>query len=63
MGDNLNSRTTPKSDTLMRVLVLGAIYGAALFFVVALSPSMGFVTPHRVGEIGRVASAPEPVTR
>lgn len=63
MSENLDAQPTNKSDTTLRVLVLGSIYALAIFFVVALSPSMGFVTPHPTGEVGRVAAAPEPAAR
>lgn len=60
MSDDLGLPPSKKSETALRVLVLGAIYATAIGFVVALSPSMGLVTPHPTGEVGRVASAPEP---
>lgn len=60
MRDNLELPQNHKRETVLRIMVLGAIYAAAVTFVVALSPSMGFISPHPVGEIGRVASAPEP---
>jgi hypothetical protein len=52
--------TPPRStrETVLRILVLGGIYALAVVFVVALSPSMGLVTPHPTGEVGRVAEAP-----
>lgn len=59
MNEETSPTPTNKSDTTLRVLVLGAIYAVAVFFVVALSPSMGFVTPHPTGEVGRVAEAPD----
>lgn len=60
MSDDLGLPPANKRDTALRMLVLGAIYAAAITFVVALSPSMGLITPHPTGEIGRVAAAPEP---
>ncbi len=50
-------------DTILRVVVLGGIYAAAIGFVVALSPSAGLVTPHPVGEVGRVAATPDAPAR
>lgn len=60
MSDNQEVPQMNKRETALRVLVLGAIYAAAISFVVALSPSMGLITPHPTGEVGRVAAAPEP---
>lgn len=60
MSEDPSLPTPRKRDTVLRVVMLGTIYALAIAFVVALSPSMGFVTPHPVGEIGRVAAAPEP---
>lgn len=56
---------TPRStrDTILRVVLLGSIYAAAIGFVIALSPSAGLFTPHPVGEVGRVAATPEPAQR
>lgn len=59
MSEESQHTPTSKSDTTLRILVLGTIYALAVFFVVALSPSMGFVTPHPTGEVGRVAEAPD----
>lgn len=63
MSHDQNLPSGNKNETALRVLVLGTIYALALFFVVALSPSMGFVTPHPTGEVGRVAEAPEQANR
>lgn len=60
MSDDQGMPPANKRETALRMLVLGAIYVAAITFVVALSPSMGLVTPHPTGEVGRVAAAPEP---
>lgn len=59
--DNPAPRAT--RETILRVVVLSSIYAAAIGFVIALSPSAGFFTPHPVGEVGRVAATPEPVQR
>lgn len=59
MSEEAQPTPANKSDTTLRILVLGTIYALAVFFVVALSPSMGFVTPHPTGEVGRVAEAPD----
>lgn len=59
MSEYSEPTSPPKRETALRVLVLGTIYAVAVFFVVALSPSMGFITPHPTGEIGRVAAAPD----
>lgn len=59
MSEDSQATPTNKSDTTLRMLVLATIYALAVFFVVALSPSMGFVTPHPTGEVDRVAEAPD----
>lgn len=48
-----------KNETALRLMILGALYGLAVFFAVVFSPGMGFVAPHPVGETGRVAAAPD----
>lgn len=63
MIEDQAARPSRKGDTALRLLVLGTLYALAIFFVVAMSPSMGFVTPHPIGEVGRVAAASEPATR
>jgi hypothetical protein len=66
MSNDLPHDAIPPADkveTALRVAVLGALYAAAIFVVVAFSPSMGFVASHPSGEVGRVASADEPVRR
>jgi len=66
MSDDLNHdaiETANKVDTVLRIAVLGALYAVAILVVVAFSPSMGLVQPHPTGEVGRVASADEPVRR
>ncbi|MGE5478019.1 MAG: hypothetical protein ACM3Q1_15285 [Bacteroidales bacterium] len=63
MIEDQAARPPRKGDTALRLLVLGSLYALAIFFVVAMSPSMGFVTSHPVGEVGRVAAAPEPANR
>ena len=63
MSDDLlpaEFRTASKAETALRIAVLGALYAAAVFVVVAFSPSMGFIASHPTGEVGRVAAAPEP---
>lgn len=57
--------TPPRAtrETMLRVMVLGTIYALAISFVVALSPSMGLVTPHPTGEVGRVAEATDGARR
>ncbi len=57
------TETVSKVDTALRIAVLGVLYAAAVFVVVAFSPSMGFITSHPTGEVGRVAAAPEPGQR
>ena len=47
-------------DTILRMALLGCVYAVAIGFVIALSPTAGLVTPHPVGEVGRVAATPEP---
>jgi len=66
MKDDLPYDAIPTADTVetaLRVVVLGALYAVAVFVVVAFSPSMGFVASHPTGEVGRVASADDPVRR
>lgn len=63
MSEDQDHRPTSKNDTVLRLLVLGVIYTVAVFFVVALSPSLGFMSPPSAGEIGSVAAAPEPSAR
>lgn len=60
MSEDSGLPPSSRRETLLRVLMLGAIYALAVTFVVVLSPSMGLVTPHPTGEVGRVAAAPEP---
>ena len=45
-------------ESVLRVVVLGAVYALALGFVVALSPSAGLVDTHITGEVGRIAEIP-----
>lgn len=59
MSEQFQQPSPDKRETMLRVLVLGTIYALALGFVVALSPSVGLLTPHPTGEIGRVAAAPD----
>lgn len=66
MSDDRGLPPTSKRETALRVLMLGAIYAAAITFVVALSPSMGLVThtpasaTAAASQAGSVASATEP---
>jgi hypothetical protein len=48
-----------KRDFLLRLLVLGTLYGLALSFAIAFSPSLGVVQLHPTGEVGRIAAAPD----
>lgn len=50
-----------RDDTALRVLVLGAVYAAAVFFAVAFSPTMGFVTPYGI-PAAHLAATGQPVT-
>lgn len=59
MSEDLDTPPTSRNDTVLRLLVLGVIYTVAVFFVVALSPSMGFMSPPSAGDTGSVAAAPE----
>lgn len=59
MSEQSAKRQREKRDFLLRLLVLGSLYGMALSFAIAFSPSMGVVPNHPVGEIGRLAAAPE----
>lgn len=59
MSENLDQPPTTTRETALRVAMLGIVYALALAFVVALSPSMGFVSPHPTGEVGRIAAAPD----
>lgn len=44
-----------EGENALRLVVLGSVYAAAVFFAVAFSPAIGFVSPHPVGETGRLA--------
>jgi hypothetical protein len=63
MSDNRYPAVTDKArkvDTALRIAALGVLYAAALFVVVAFSPSLGLVQSHPTGEVNTVAAAPDP---
>lgn len=50
-----------RDDTSLRVLMLGAVYAAAIVFAVAFSPNMGFATPDAAPP-PHLASAAQPAS-
>lgn len=51
------TREPGDGETALRILVIGSLYAAAVFFAVAFSPAVGFVNIHAMGDSGRIASA------
>lgn len=51
------ARAPGEGETALRVLVIGSLYAAAVFFAVAFSPAIGFVNLHAAKDGGRIASA------
>lgn len=46
-----------EGETALRVLIIGSLYAAAVFFAVAFSPAIGVVNLHGAKDGGRIASA------
>ncbi|HLO76251.1 MAG TPA: hypothetical protein VK196_07330 [Magnetospirillum sp.] len=58
MSENKDQPQASKTEMALRLLVLGAMYALAIVFLVAFSPMAGFVSPHPLGEVGRIAATP-----
>lgn len=59
----MSQRPPRNSETVLRVVALGALYAAAMVFAIAFSPANGFVHPEKLAHLSELARPALSLTR